>query len=61
MIPKTKPFLTAKEAAELTGYNLTIFRRFLHAGKIKAYKPGRHYLITPEDLEAWVNDHCNQK
>ena len=60
MIPKTKKYLTTAEAADLTGYNVQKFRQFLREKKIRAYKPGRHYLISVEDLEAWINSACNQ-
>jgi excisionase family DNA binding protein len=52
----TEQCITAEAAAKLTGYNIQHIRRLTLAGKLKATRVGRSWLIYVESLEAYLND-----
>jgi excisionase family DNA binding protein len=43
-------WLTTREAAELTGYHPLHIRRLIHAGRVKAIKKGRDWLVSKTGL-----------
>ena len=43
-----------KEVASILKINLRVLRRYIKEGKIKASKIGRKYVITAEDLDAYL-------
>ena len=48
-------FLTAEEVAEMLKVNIMTIYRYIKAGKIKAYKFGKGFRITNEDLQKFVS------
>ncbi|WP_024834753.1 helix-turn-helix domain-containing protein [Ruminiclostridium josui] len=57
---KLPDILTLKQVAEfLQVSNLTI-QRAIHAGKLKAFKPGRDYRILKEDLILFIEGEKNE-
>lgn len=42
------------EAAEVTPFSVTTLRKEIHAGRLKAKKYGRSYVIRDEDLRAFL-------
>ena len=48
-----------KEVASILKINLRVLRRYIKEGKIKASKIGRKYVITVEDLEAFIKGNSN--
>jgi excisionase family DNA binding protein len=49
-------FVTFDQAAERLLVPLKTVRYWVSAGKLKAYKPGRHPLIREDDLLAFVEN-----
>ena len=47
-------YLTAEEAADQLGVNVNTIYRLCHARQICHRKPGKKYLFTREDLEAYL-------
>lgn len=50
-----REFLTAEEVAEMLKVNIMTIYRYIKAGKIKAYKFGKGFRITNEDLQKFVS------
>ena len=48
-----------KEVASILKINLRVLRRYIKEDKIKASKIGRKYVITAEDLEAFIKGNSN--
>lgn len=51
----TDNYVTAQAASDLTGYNIQYIRRLCYAGKLKAIRIGRSWLIRAESLEWYLN------
>jgi excisionase family DNA binding protein len=51
-------WITAKEAAEQTGYALSTILWLLRSGRIKGWRPGHEWLTT---LEAVLNYHSTTR
>ncbi len=51
----TDRYVTAQAASDLTGYNIQHIRRLCYAGKLKAIRVGRSWLIRVESLERYLN------
>lgn len=53
---ETEPFLTAKDAAALTGYSLQSIYRMVHEGSIPFHrrKKGTGLRFLRSELEAWL-------
>jgi excisionase family DNA binding protein len=47
--------LRLERVAELTSTPLATVRYWVQAGKLPAYKPGRHQLVKEEDLTAFLD------
>ena len=52
---KTKKLMSIKDVADYTGYSQITIRRAILAGKLKARRTGRKYLLTMNDMERWLN------
>ena len=52
---KTKKLMSIKDVADYTGYAPITIRRAILAGKLKARRTGRKYLLTMNDMERWLN------
>ena len=52
---KTKKLMSIKDVADFTGYAPITIRRAILAGKLKARRTGRKYLLTMHDMERWLN------
>ena len=52
---KTKKLMSIKDVADHTGYSTITIRRAILAGKLKARRTGRKYLLTMHDMERWLN------
>ena len=52
---KTKKLMSIKDVADHTGYATITIRRAILAGKLKARRTGRKYLLTMHDMERWLN------
>jgi excisionase family DNA binding protein len=52
---KTKKLMSIKDVADYTGYAPITIRRAILAGKLKARRTGRKYLLTMHDMERWLN------
>ena len=49
-----------KEVASILKINLRVLRRYIKEEKIRASKIGRKYVITAEDLEAYIKGNSNK-
>jgi len=49
-------WITTKEAAELTGYNLEYIRQMLRRGVIAAEKKGRDWWVDRASIEAYADE-----
>ena len=47
-------WLTSKEAAALTGYNVQHVRRLARAGKVKTQKWGKEWMVDRASLLAYI-------
>ena len=52
---KTKKLMSVKDVADHTGYSTITIRRAILAGKLKARRTGRKYLLTMHDMDRWLN------
>jgi len=52
----TTEWITTKEAAELTGYNLEYIRRMIRGGVIAAEKKGRDWWVDRASIEAYAEE-----
>jgi excisionase family DNA binding protein len=50
----TEEWITTLEAKSLTGYNSEHIRRLVRAGKVKAKKWGREWMVEKNSLLAYV-------
>jgi len=48
-------WITTKEAADLTGYNLEYIRRMIRRGVIAAEKKGRDWWVDRASIEAYAD------
>jgi len=51
-------WITTREAADLTGYNLEYIRQMIRAGRIAAEKKGRDWWVDRDSIEshaAWLH------
>lgn len=51
--------LTAEEVAETLKVHRETVLRWLRCGKLTASKPGRKWLVNPQDLERFLAEHRN--
>ena len=49
-----KQFYTAKELAELLGFNIMTIYRYLKSGKLKAYKMGKEFRIDNTEFQSFL-------
>lgn len=49
-------WITAKEAAEQSGYALSTILWLLRTGRIKGWRPGHEWLTTLEAVQAYKSD-----
>jgi len=54
--PESKWFSVEGIAAELSVSKETV-RRWIRSGKLKTYRAGRQYRISPDDLRAFLEQH----
>lgn len=47
-------FIDVKQAAEAAKCSIFRVREAIKDGSLKAYRPGKTYLIDPADFDAWV-------
>jgi excisionase family DNA binding protein len=59
---ETEPFLTAKEAAALTGYSLQSIYRMVHEGTIPFHrrKKGTGLRFLRSELDPWMRGETNE-
>jgi excisionase family DNA binding protein len=50
----TSKFRSPQEVANELGVDIQTIRRWIHAGRLKAYKPGKEYRIRESDLEEFL-------
>lgn len=50
----TRSFLNLDEAAALVGLKSPTLRRAIRQGQLTYARPGRAYLVRPEDVHAWL-------
>jgi excisionase family DNA binding protein len=53
-LPKQRPFLNLDEAAAFVGLKPPTLRRAIRQGKLVYAKPGRAYLVRPDDVTGWL-------
>ena len=56
--PIPSEYLTLDEAARLLRRSRNVLERWARDGKIPAYKVGLKYLLRPEELRRWVDEHA---
>ena len=49
-----KEFYTLEQLAGEINMNVQSIRKFIKAGELKAYKVGNRYMVTREDVRAWL-------
>lgn len=47
-------YYDCEEAAKVAHCSIFHIREAIKKGALKAYKPAKGYLITPEDLDKWI-------
>ena len=47
-------YLTCEQVAEIAKCSIYCVREAIKAGKLKAFKPGKQYVVSPEGVEEWV-------
>ena len=47
-------FMNCEQAAAATMCSIYKIREAIKQGELKAYRPGKVYVIDPADLDAWV-------
>lgn len=47
-------YMNCEQAAAATQCSIYRIREAIKAGQLKAYRPGKVYLIDPADLDGWV-------
>ncbi len=47
-------WLTLRGAARYVGVDTSRISRAVHSGALPAYRAGRSFLISTEDIDAWV-------
>ena len=50
-------FLTCEQAAEAAKCSIYKLREAIKSGELKAYKPGKSYVIATDDLDKWVRSY----
>jgi len=55
----TNPYLTVKEAAELTRLAASTIRLYIRKGQLKVQKVGRRVILSRAEIEKFVN--CSNK
>ena len=50
-------FLSCKQAAEASKCSIYRLREAIKSGELKAYRPGRSYVVAVDDLDRWVRGH----
>jgi excisionase family DNA binding protein len=50
----TSKFLAPQEVADGLGVDVQTVRRWIHAGRLRAFKPGKEYRIRESDLEEFL-------
>jgi excisionase family DNA binding protein len=51
----TVKFMALQEVAAELGVDVQTVRRWVHAGKLRAFKPGKEYRVREADLEEFLN------
>ena len=49
-----KEFYTLDQLAEEINMNVQSIRKFIKAGDLTAYKVGNRYMVTRDDVRAWL-------
>ena len=52
---KEKPYLTVKEASELSGLGTSTVRLYMRKGLLRAHKVGRRVIISVSDLNTFLS------
>lgn len=60
-MPLAEPPMTADEVAAYLRTSAWSVVKLCREGKLRAAKPGRAWLITHADFEAYLEEHSNQK
>lgn len=50
-----KQFYTAKELADVLGYNIMTIYRYIKAGNLSAFKVGKEFRVKKEDFDIFIN------
>lgn len=50
-----KQFYTAKELADMLGYNIMTIYRYINSGKLSAYKVGKEFRIDKNEFNKFLN------
>lgn len=56
MINSPDQLLTLTQAAEIAGKDSSVLRKALAKGNLKGRKLGHGWVVTREDLQAWMDD-----
>lgn len=56
----SQEYLRSKDVAELLGVSEVTVRNYIKAGKLTAYKPGAHYIITAASVRTFLES-CRVK
>ncbi len=51
-----KQWLSVEDVSKELGVPVETVRSWIRNKKLPAYKPGKHYLIRPEDLDKFIKD-----
>ena len=54
MTTEKSGFLTLRQAADFAHVGESTLRRKIKEGDLNAYRPGKHLLIDPKDLEKFI-------
>ena len=47
-------YLNCEQVAEIAKCSIYCVREAVKAGKLRAFKPGKQWLFTQEDVDAWI-------
>lgn len=54
-------YIDCKQAAEAAWCSIYKIREAIKKGELKAYRPGKVYMIDPAELDAWVRSNTIEK
>jgi excisionase family DNA binding protein len=49
-----RKYMAAQDVADELGVDVQTVRRWIHAGRLRAFKPGKEYRIRETDLEKFL-------